>query len=669
MTAWEWKKHVVASGRPGRLMAAAAAALWIGSAAWASDTGTLPSQGHAVPAQPTALWPTYVIPGQPEVSTLYADGNRIVVDTDERWRLMCNSNPNGISSDDLRRFAEQHEAAMAAGPVWAIENPDRDRTNINIVYHVDASVPPAAAAALAVGEAYIETLFANSITVDIYVSFADMGGGGVIGATSSSYVNGVSYTNSRNGLINGMDSNDVLQTWLPLGSTCPVRFDGTSSTVTQVSTVSWTRANYRATVGTTSGSAANMTFNTEMAFDYDPSNGINAGTLSFVDVLIHETGHALGFVSAVDSGSGIQALDLFRFQRTDGGFDYNPDTYAEFQTQARLVSYNSPDDDHNSDIIVAEYRMEDGNPYQGSHFRDQAGSSWIGLMDPTLADEETHYPDYYSVADKNMFDAIGYKYPPCTVPHFTQQPTYQEGCVGGSVQVTVAVDTPVPAYQWRIGTTNLVNDGIHILGATTATLTIANLTLSDINDQYNCFVTNTADGCTETSNYSTVYVYSLVSFTSQPTNQTINEGATVAFFVSATGQAPLSYQWRHDGANITNGGNISGATSASLLIMSAQAPQAGYYDCVVSDRCGPVASNAAHLIINTGYGAGRGDLNCDGSVNFRDINPFVLALSAGEAGYYDVYGDCHWYNGDVNSDGTVGFSDINPFVALLSGGG
>ena len=62
-------------------------------------------------------------------------------------------------------------------------------------------------------------------------------------------------------------------------------------------------------------------------------------------------------------------------------------------------------------------------------------------------------------------------------------------------------------------------------------------------------------------------------------------------------------------------------------------------------------------------------MNCDGSVNFRDINPFVLALSAGEAGYYDVYGDCHWYNGDVNSDGTVGFSDINPFVALLSGGG
>jgi endonuclease/exonuclease/phosphatase family metal-dependent hydrolase len=59
-----------------------------------------------------------------------------------------------------------------------------------------------------------------------------------------------------------------------------------------------------------------------------------------------------------------------------------------------------------------------------------------------------------------------------------------------------------------------------------------------------------------------------------------------------------------------------------------------------------------------------GDLNCDGSVDFADINPFVLALS-NPALYGQSYPGCPIANGDINSDGTVDFSDVNPFVALL----
>ncbi len=61
-----------------------------------------------------------------------------------------------------------------------------------------------------------------------------------------------------------------------------------------------------------------------------------------------------------------------------------------------------------------------------------------------------------------------------------------------------------------------------------------------------------------------------------------------------------------------------------------------------------------------------GDLNCDGVVNFDDINPFVLALS-NPAGYQAAYPDCDILNGDCNGDGVVTFDDINPFVALLAG--
>jgi hypothetical protein len=59
-----------------------------------------------------------------------------------------------------------------------------------------------------------------------------------------------------------------------------------------------------------------------------------------------------------------------------------------------------------------------------------------------------------------------------------------------------------------------------------------------------------------------------------------------------------------------------------------------------------------------------GDLNCDGSVNFGDINPFVLALADPEQ--WETTYPCDILNGDINQDGAVNFGDINPFVACLS---
>jgi len=59
-----------------------------------------------------------------------------------------------------------------------------------------------------------------------------------------------------------------------------------------------------------------------------------------------------------------------------------------------------------------------------------------------------------------------------------------------------------------------------------------------------------------------------------------------------------------------------------------------------------------------------GDLNCDGSVTFADIDPFVLALS-GQAAYESQYPGCRWLNADCNADGDVTFADIDAFVALL----
>ncbi len=60
-----------------------------------------------------------------------------------------------------------------------------------------------------------------------------------------------------------------------------------------------------------------------------------------------------------------------------------------------------------------------------------------------------------------------------------------------------------------------------------------------------------------------------------------------------------------------------------------------------------------------------GDMNCDGTVDFGDINPFVLALTDA-AGYAAAFPNCHYLNADINGDGNVDFADINPFVMLLT---
>jgi len=64
----------------------------------------------------------------------------------------------------------------------------------------------------------------------------------------------------------------------------------------------------------------------------------------------------------------------------------------------------------------------------------------------------------------------------------------------------------------------------------------------------------------------------------------------------------------------------------------------------------------------------QGDLNCDGVIDFGDINPFVLILT-NPGGWQQQYPNCPWQNGDLNEDEAVNFGDINPFVALLAGGG
>ncbi|HEX6885704.1 MAG TPA: NF038122 family metalloprotease [Planctomycetota bacterium] len=326
----------------------------------------------------------------------------------EIWKPVCTTGTQ-VTREELERMAATHDRLVRRPSRVIDTTPSYRIGSFNIVFNVSGTPPAGATAAIAAAEAYMESFYSDPITITINCSFQPLSPG-VLGGTSSSY-GYVDYTTTRAQIVGDMDTNvvdDTIQAFLPSGSTCPVRY-GSSSSVTNENRVFFTFANWKAADGAVAGADASMTFSTNFTFDYDPSNGITANTYSFQDIVIHETGHAMGFTSGGDFRSrDMEVLDLFRFQGTDGSGDYNPDTTAEFQVRPRLVRYNAPNDDHNSDLISVEYRMSDGSPYQMSHFREQTAN--IGLMDPALAPGQTFYPAFYSTADLAMFDAIGYDY-------------------------------------------------------------------------------------------------------------------------------------------------------------------------------------------------------------------------------------------------------------------
>jgi O-glycosyl hydrolase len=111
------------------------------------------------------------------------------------------------------------------------------------------------------------------------------------------------------------------------------------------------------------------------------------------------------------------------------------------------------------------------------------------------------------------------------------------------------------------------------------------------------------------------------TITTQPVNQTVTVGQTATFSVVAAGTAPLSYQWQ------MNGGNISGATSASYTTPATTTSMSGYtYDVIVTNLEGSVTSNTVTLTVNGESGGGL-TLAIDATTTYQTIDGFGVATA------------------------------------------
>src|SRR5205823_6596519 len=120
-------------------------------------------------------------------------------------------------------------------------------------------------------------------------------------------------------------------------------------------------------------------------------------------------------------------------------------------------------------------------------------------------------------------------------------------------------------------------------------------TAADNGDQFTVVVSNTAGSMTSNAAALTVNSAPLApTITTQPASQTVTAGQTATFTVTATGTAPLSYQWQK------NGTAIGAATAASYTTPATMTSDSGaQFTVVVSNAVGSVTSNAAALTVTS----------------------------------------------------------------------
>lgn len=583
------------------------------------------------------------------------DGTEFDITVTDRTRLMCGSAQ--MTPAEFANVMQLHEAAHDVDDRTILDSTGGElgrRTGIDIQFELAGSVPSAANISFQLAEQYIESFFSDPITIRIQVSFANLGGG-VLGATGSSQLN-LPYDTWRDFMIDDADGDDILQALLP-DNTLPVRYNGSTTTVTEEGTVKCSRAQVKAAqILDQNVVDATMTYNNQFNWDFDPRNGTSFSQFSLVDTIIHEVGHAMGFTSAVDFGTGTEseAMDTIRFV-TSGGFD--PQSLAAFTTTPRTVDFNNPNSQHSLDVITAEYRAEDGNPFQGSHFREQSNN--IGIMDAAGANGETFVNrqpfGYYTQADLDVFDYLGYDRADCEAPAIDTQPVGQQACTFDNVVLTVSAPTAVE-FQW-LQNGNPITDGFFFSGTQTDTLTINSISAPSAG-AFAVQVTN-AEDCTTLSQSVNVTVSDRPTISDQPDSLTLDEGQTAVF--SATVSGAFGFQWEKDGTPLGNGGNISGAFTDTLTITNVTDADEADYTLVASTLgdCDSV-SNAATLTVNT-----AGPMPCNAAdlaepfevLDLTDIDAFIAAFVA-----QDPAADI------AVPFGVIDLSDIDAFIAAFLGG-
>ncbi len=278
---------------------------------------------------------------------------------------------------------------------------------------------PAALAGFNQAAAIWEAIVSDPITVNVNISFSTLPAGVLGGA--SSVTMGATYDAVRTALTGDSTSADdaTAVANLPGGTalsfltnnpnTSAVEVDNNGSANNVVLNVNRANAKALGLLGATDGgNDASVSFSDAFTWDFDQTDGINAGAQDFVGVSVHELGHALGFVSGVDTvdathGSGPSApddLNGFRVHTVFDLFRYSAAGQLNYATGG--TPYFSLDGGTTS-LATFSTGAFNGDGRQASHWKDNLG---FGLMDPTA--NPPGQINTLSALDLRAFDVIGF---------------------------------------------------------------------------------------------------------------------------------------------------------------------------------------------------------------------------------------------------------------------
>lgn len=296
----------------------------------------------------------------------------------------------------------------------------------NIVLNPTGGMDDRAQAGFRRAADYWQSQFSDKVTVNLTIGFTALDPG-ILGQASStrifptvaSVINALAFDASASGQIAVAylppltfgDSLSFLTQKNTEGGSIAVSLDndtflnGASSnnnaylaiTTANAKALGWSAANPAA-------EDASITFSSAFSWDFDSSDGVGVGLQDFVGVAIHEIGHALGFVSGVDTVDYAithpsdldpyaiySVMDLFRYSAA-GTLNLAAGTNSYFSLDGGVTSLGG--------FSTGVYN---GDGRQASHWKDNLG---LGIMDPTANPAgQINTP---SELDLLVFDVIGW---------------------------------------------------------------------------------------------------------------------------------------------------------------------------------------------------------------------------------------------------------------------
>jgi hypothetical protein len=132
----------------------------------------------------------------------------------------------------------------------------------------------------------------------------------------------------------------------------------------------------------------------------------------------------------------------------------------------------------------------------------------------------------------------------------------------------------------------------------------------------------------------------------QPQSLALFAGRPATFSITASGDQPLTYQWRTNGVNLSNGGTVSGANTPTLSISSVGLSDAANYDVVVGNLVGPITSSVVSLTVIV-----SNNVPTPYEAKLRAANPIAywrLNETNGSPYSYDYWGGIIATNENVN---------------------